>query len=114
MHIGEKIKQRRTELKWSQRDLAERMGYSHSTVTRIENGKIDIPQSRIVQFAEVLQTSVAYLMGWEETQKKNDTLSDVIIRMRTDDDFLSVVETLYKLDGEQLRRVGAMLNAFVE
>lgn len=114
MHIGEKIKQRRTELKWSQRDLAERMGYSHSTVTRIENGKIDIPQSRIVQFAEVLQTSVAYLMGWEETQKKNDTLTDVIIRMRTDDDFLSVVETLYKLDGEQLRRVGAMLNAFVE
>ena len=113
MDIGEKIKQRRNELKWSQRDLAERMGYNHSTITRIETGKIDIPQSRIVQFADVLQTSVAYLMGWEEVQKKNDTLTDIILRMRTDDEFLSACEALHKLDAEKLRRVRDFLNAFV-
>lgn len=73
MKIGEKIRERRKELKWSQRELAERMGYNHSTVTRIETGKIDIPQSRIVQFAEVLHTDVAYLMGWEEEQKEKPT-----------------------------------------
>lgn len=69
MKIGEKIKRRRTELKWSQRELAEKMGYNHSTITRIETGKIDIPQSRIVQFSEVLDVSVAYLMGWEEQEE---------------------------------------------
>jgi transcriptional regulator with XRE-family HTH domain len=50
----------------------------------------------------------------ESMQKKNDTLTDIILRMRTDDEFLSVCETLHKLDSEKLRRVGAMLNAFVE
>ena len=50
----------------------------------------------------------------ESMQKKNDTLTDIILRMRTDDEFLSACESLYKLDSEQLRRVGAMLNAFVE
>ena len=73
MNIGERIKQRRKELRWSQRELSNRMGYqNHSTITKIEAGKVDIPQSRIVQFAEVLGTTPAYLMGWEEEQKKND------------------------------------------
>ena len=66
MHIGEKIKQRRKELKWSQRDLADRMEYAHSTIGRIERGIIDIPQSRIAQFSEVLGVPVSYLMDWEE------------------------------------------------
>lgn len=72
MNIGEKIKLRRKELKWSQRDLAERMGYNHSTITRIETGQIDIPQSRILQFAEVLHTDVSYLMGWGEEKPTED------------------------------------------
>ena len=70
MNIGEKIKLRRKELRWSQRELAEKMGYNHSTITRIETGKIDIPQSRILQFAEVLNTDVAYLMDWSEDPKE--------------------------------------------
>lgn len=82
MKIGEKIKQRRKELKWSQRDLAERMGYNHSTVTRIETGKIDIPQSRILQFAEVLGVSVAYLMGWDDDKKENPAKYDGISEKR--------------------------------
>ncbi len=77
MNIGWKIKLRRKELRWSQRDLAEKMGYNHSTITRIETGKIDIPQSRILQFAEVLHTDVSYLMDWEEEKPTVDgELSD--------------------------------------
>lgn len=76
MKIGEKIKLRRKELRWSQRDLAEKMGYNHSTITRIETGKIDIPQSRILQFAEVLHTDVSYLMDWKEEQKEKPVQED--------------------------------------
>lgn len=112
MKIGEKIKQRRKELKWSQRDLATKMGYNHSTVTRIETGKIDIPQSRILQFAEVLGVSVAYLMGWEQVQKKNDILSDIILKMNEDAELLSMVETLSELGFEQREAVKSVLNAF--
>lgn len=63
--VGEKIKVRRKELQLSQRDLAERMGYSnHSTIARIEAGTVDLPQSRIIQFAEALGVTPGHLMGW--------------------------------------------------
>ena len=81
MNIGERIKIKRKEKGWSQRDLAAKIGYSnHSTVGKIETGKVDLPQSKVIQFAEVLGVSVAYLMGWEDQQKenpiKNDGISD--------------------------------------
>lgn len=111
MTIGERIKARRNELMLSQRDLCEKMGYSnHSTIGKIEAGKVDIPQSRIVQFAEVLGVSVAYLMGWEEVQQKNDTLADIVIRLQTDEVFLSAVESLYKLDQKKLSSILTLLD----
>ena len=76
MNIGEKIKQRRKELGWSQRELAKRLGYSnHTTLTKIESGKVDINQSKVVLFAEVLRTTPAYLIGLEE-DKKNPVTED--------------------------------------
>ena len=111
MTIGERIKARRNELMLSQRDLCEKMGYSnHSTIGKIEAGKVDIPQSRIVQFAEVLGVSVAYLMGWEEIQKNNDIIADVAIRMQTDEEFRSAVVSLYHADPKKLSGVLALLD----
>ena len=111
MEIGEKIKKRRMELGWSQRELARKMGYSdNSTLARIEQGKVDVYQNKIVQFSNVLGVSIAYLMDWEEDEQKNDTIADVILKMRTDDDFMSAVETLYKLDKEKLQSINAMLH----
>ena len=111
MEIGEKIKMRRMELGWSQRELARKMGYSdNSTLARIEQGKVDVYQNKIVQFSEVLGVSIAYLMDWEEDEQKNDTIADVVLKMRTDDDFMSAVETLYKLDKEKLQSINAMLH----
>lgn len=75
MNIGEKIKQRRKELGWSQRELAKRLGYSnHTTLTKIESGKVDINQSKVVLFAEVLRTTPAYLIGLEEDKKNPATM----------------------------------------
>ena len=81
MHIGEKIKSRRQELQWSLQDLADKMGYANkSTIARIESGIIDVPQSKVVKFAEVMGVTVGYLMDWEQEQKKptieDDELSD--------------------------------------
>lgn len=64
--IGARIKARRQELKMTQRELAARMGYKdHTTITRTEAGKVDLPQSRIAQFAEVLGVTPGHLMGWD-------------------------------------------------
>ena len=115
MAIGERIKERRKELQWSQRELSDKMGYSnHSTITRIEAGKVDIPQSRIVQFADVLGVSIAYLMGWDKEEKNNNTIASIVVRLRTDADFLSLVESLDNLDVEKVRGVKQMLTAFLK
>ena len=110
MTIGERIRARRNELMMSQRDLCEKMGYSnHSTIGKIETNKVDIPQSRIVQFAEVLGVSVAYLMGWEEEQKKNDALADIVVRLRTDSELFDVVQAICNLDREKLSSLSTFL-----
>lgn len=65
--IGEKIKERRLALGWTQEELAQKMGYAtKSSINKIELGLQDIPQSKIAQFADVMFTTTAFLMGWEE------------------------------------------------
>lgn len=70
--VGNNILQMRKQLGWTQEELAKRMGYkSKSTINKIELGINDIPQSKIVKFADVLGTTPAVLMGWSENEKKN-------------------------------------------
>lgn len=115
--IGIKIKERRESLGLSQDELAEIMGYkSRSTIAKIEKGVNDVTQTNLVKFAEALKTTPAYLMGWidDETDKKNSTITEIIVRMRTDEDFLSLVETINTLNEEQLQSVKMMLSAFIK
>lgn len=114
MNIGEKIKQRRIELKWSQRELCAKMGYSnHSTIGKIEAGTVDIPQSKIIKFSEVLGVSLAYLMDWEKIEQKNDDISDIVVKLRSDDEFHELVSALCNLDKEKIQSVRLMLKAFL-
>ena len=70
--VGTNISIMRKKLGWTQEELAKRMGYkSKSTINKIELGINDIPQSKIVQFAEVLYTTPAQLMGWTEEEKNS-------------------------------------------
>lgn len=65
-HIGIKIKQRREELGMSQEELALKLGYkSRSSINKIELGKADVSQSKILSFAKALNTSAAYLMDFD-------------------------------------------------
>lgn len=67
-HIGTRIMERRQQLGLTQEELAFRMGYkTKSAINKIELGINDVSQSKVVKFAEALQTSIAYLMGWDET-----------------------------------------------
>lgn len=77
--IAERIKAKRKELGWTQPELAEKMGYNKSTVLRIERGEVNLPQSRISQFARVLGTTPGYLMGWDvEPEEAGATAAKVL------------------------------------
>lgn len=114
MHIGKRIKAQRIKLGWSQRDLAERIGYkNHSVVARIEAGKVDLPQSRLDQFAQVLGVSHAYLLGLvtEDQSKKNDQLAQLIVRMRKDPEFFEAVSNMADLSASAFENVRGLLSA---
>lgn len=65
-HIGERIRQRRIELGLTQEELANKLGYTNkSTIGKIETGVNDIVQSKVVDFAVALNTTPAFLMGWD-------------------------------------------------
>jgi transcriptional regulator with XRE-family HTH domain len=115
MEIGERIKRRREELGLSQGELAKKVGYtSRSSVAKVETNANGMVQSKLIAFAKALNTTPAYLMGWEdeETEKKNDAIADIILKLRTDDTFVNVVSTIKDLSPEQLLAVQTFLSAF--
>ena len=72
------IRHLRESLGMSQEELAQKTGYkSRTSIAKIEAGKVDLSQSKILQFADALGTTTAYLMGWEELKDslKKENLS---------------------------------------
>lgn len=65
--LYENIKARRIELGITQDELAKKMGYADkSMIAKIEAGKVDLAQSKILAFAKALRTTPSILMGWDE------------------------------------------------
>lgn len=107
MKIGDRIKARRGQLGWSQKELANRLGYSnHSTVARAESGFLDLPQSRVVQYADALDVSVGYLMGWEEKPEEAGALAAEVIK---DPELLGMVEDFLSLEEADRATVRALV-----
>lgn len=70
MTIGDRIRMKREEMKLSQEELAFALGYrSRSSINKIEKDANSLPQSKIAAIAKVLNTTPAYLMGWEDEPK---------------------------------------------
>ncbi|WP_077613059.1 helix-turn-helix domain-containing protein [Clostridium sp. Marseille-P2415] len=64
---GQRIKDRRKQLDMSADDVASQLGVSRSTIFRYENGHIEkVPANVLEKLAEILKTTPAYLMGWED------------------------------------------------
>lgn len=77
MNLYSRIKMRREELGMSQDELATRLGYKdRSTIAKIEAGVNDITQSKIKSFADALDTTTAWLMGWENSTEDNTKIPD--------------------------------------
>lgn len=114
MEIGEKIREARLAKGMTQGELGDLIGVQKSAIAKYENGRVvNIKRSTLKKISDILGLRPAELI-FEEEQKKNDVLSDIIVRMRTDEDFLSLVVSMYKLDSEKIAGVKQLLNAFTK
>lgn len=90
LKLYKNIKRRRQQLKMTQTDLALKMGYADkSMIAKIEKGNVDLPQSKILAFANVLETTPGELMGWDYEAEPTET-----------------VDNIYKLDKIRLLMLG--------
>nr|WP_314532103.1 helix-turn-helix transcriptional regulator [uncultured Fusobacterium sp.] len=93
MTLGEKVKLKREELNLSQEELAEKMNYkSKTSIHKIETGITDLPLSKVKELADVLKTTPAYLMGWEEDKKEELTNQEKDIFSQLTEDELVKLE----------------------
>jgi len=64
LQVYDNIRKRRKELGYTQDELAKKVGYSErSMIGKIEKGEVDLSQSKILKFADALNTTASALMG---------------------------------------------------
>lgn len=71
--IGKRIKQARKAKKMTIRKLGELVNLHESTVSRYEKGEIQsLDIEKLKEFADALDVTPAYLMGWDEPEKREN------------------------------------------
>ena len=94
------------------------LGLSKSTMSNMKNGRqAGISTETAQKMASYFNVSVGYLLGEEEltpeTEKKNDTLSDIILSLNSDDELLEIVKNIIKLDSDKRNVLKSFLSTFV-
>lgn len=101
----------------TQKELCEILSVSTSTFSDWMNGRAYPRIDKIEMMANyfgILKSDLIEERTEEhrQMQKNNDTITDAIVRMRSDDEFLSAVELMLKLDSEKLSLVKQLLLTF--
>lgn len=79
MELKDKIRNRRLALGLTLEEVGEMVGVGKSTVRKWETGDIaNMRRDKIAKLAEALQTTPAYLMGWEEEEEKDPAPEELV------------------------------------
>ena len=116
MNIGVRIKQRRKDLKISADELAHRLGKNRATVYRYENGDIEnLPLDILEPIAKALDTTPAYLMGWEEQIQKDPVgTAERHFEILMDEDFVDLFDDFKKLNKKERKVVADLIHSMAD
>ena len=120
--ISDKLKEIREKNNLNKRQMAKKLEIPYTTYNNYETGDREPKSKFLIKVSQTFGTTIDYLMDNTEYSedvlkdleqyKKNDTISDIILRLRSDDRFRELVDTLCKLSDEQFTVVETMLSAF--
>ena len=103
----------------SRKDLSKDLGISYYTITDWVKGK-KYPRMDKVELlskyfgilkSDLIEDTTAER---KEMQQKNSTLVDITIRVRTDNEFFTLIEGLNRLNPEQLQSVKQLVNVMLK
>ena len=101
----------------TRRDLCAALGFSYYTVSDWCNGKKYPRMDKVeilanyfgIQKSDLIEEAMV-----EEKKEDNEILAEIIVRMRMDDEFRSLVESIYLLDSDKIQGVKQLLQAFAK
>lgn len=98
----------------TQKEMAEIVGVAPSTFNDWLRGKKYPRIDKIEILADYFGILKSDLIEerseeYREMKKNNDVIADIIVRMRLDSEFLSVVKTIYNMEPDKLISLSAFL-----
>lgn len=75
MTCGEKIREYRKKLGYTQSDLANKVGMKTGTISKYEKDEITVPSDTLCKIANVLDVSTDYLLGRTNIPKTDEPIA---------------------------------------
>lgn len=78
-------------------ELAKKLGVTNSTISKYENGTVELKQSQIAKYADIFNVSPTFIMGYEGTlEEKKQLLYDMLKDLPEDklDKIIKVIRTI--------------------
>jgi transcriptional regulator with XRE-family HTH domain len=101
----------------TQKEVADVVGVAAPTFNEWLSGKkfprIDKIQ-KLADYFGILKSDLIEEKMTEEKEKDNELLAEIIVRMRMDEEFKSLVESLYLLDSDKIQSVKQLVQAFAK
>lgn len=114
VHVGNRLRMRRSIIGWSQERLAEAVGLTFQQVQKYERGANRISASRLYDFSRVLDVDIAYFFEqYNEKQKPSnfrygfsDTDQDEFLDTGKwyDKETLELIRLYYSINDQKIRR----------
>lgn len=97
--VGERIKERRLEIGWTQDQLCTKAGLSKSFLSELENGKRSVSASNLLDIARALNVSLDFLMTGKASKETQSEVSiPASLAKFAAEERLSLRQTLMLLD----------------
>lgn len=97
--VGERIKERRLDIGWTQDQLCTKAGLSKSFLSELENGKRSVSAANLLDIARALNVSLDYLMtGKASKETQSEVAIPASLANFAAEEGLSLRQTLMLLD----------------
>lgn len=115
--VSERLREAMNDAGKKQADLVRETGIDKGALSSYLSGKYEPKQKAIGALARALGVSEMWLWGYDvpkvrtPEQKKNDTLVDVVSKLRQDPDFFDVVAQLAELPAGEYASIKSIISA---
>lgn len=114
---ADRLREAMNDAGMTQADLVRATEIHRSAISRYLLGEYEPKAHAVGKMAKALDVSEMWLFGYDvpkqrtATQKKNDTLAEVVVKLRSDDDFYEVVSMLAQLPPAEYASIKQLLVA---